>query len=339
MEKTRKKSVVSKPRRRPSAARPKAISCAADAPAPVVTAVASAPVVITAKSVLAKHAADLKSHFVPGLPHWAVLSLIWFGVLLSFGSVLGGARQVTAATYVPPTANPPGGNVPITIWNRMDSVGTQSVAAIDIDGGGPAEVSGVPTGKAIGVAVGTSALNLGPTTSGQNIYFGGAAYDQMHAGDTLMLLQTYKSGAWTDRLRVDRDGNVSASGCFGAKFVGVTATAYTGALNGTGSGYYDANAKCSATFGTSAHVCSSAEMIESLKCAIAGSPIKSVGFNGVDAWTQDGPPGYTAPANDCMGWQSDAGTSLGRMWRFNAVTGGQGFLTTCNQSIKFACCK
>jgi hypothetical protein len=60
--------------------------------------------------------------------------------------------------------------------------------------------------------------------------------------------------------------------------------------------------------------------------------------NGTDMWINGGPPGYTAPANDCVGWTSADSSKFGRKWRKDAV-GGAGTLTFCNQSIQFACCR
>jgi len=266
-----------------------------------------------------------------------------FFVLGSLAFLAGADRFVSsvfAASFNPPSAQPPEGNIPVTVWNRLDSTEKQAAASIEIDGGGPAEDSGgVATGKPVGISVGDVGLNMGKNFGGQNLYYGFAPYANMNAQDRLMLLQTSDSGVWTNRFSVDRDGNLWASGCFGPMVQGVTSANYTGSLNGLAPnhGYFSANAICEAKFSGGGHVCSTAEVLNSIKCkvtALAGGAL-----DGVDAWIQDGPPGFTSPANDCQGWRSNAANHLGRMWRFDPDNGGQGFLTTCNQSIAFACCR
>jgi len=253
-------------------------------------------------------------------------------------------RTVSAATFNPPVAQPPEGNIPVTVWNRVDATEQQTAASIDIDGGGPAEVpAGAETGNPVGVSVGSVGLDLGATHPGQNLFYGFAPYANMNAGDRLLLLQTSDAGVWTTRFSVNGDGDVWARGCFGPMVQGITSRAYNGHLDYpddpdmTDMGYFDANAICEAKFMDGGHVCSTAEILNSVKC---GTPVISGGaLEGVDAWIQDGPPGFTAPANDCQGWQSGANNHLGRMWRFDPANGGQGFLTTCNQTIVFACCR
>lgn len=138
-------------------------------------------------------------------------------------------------------------------------------------------------------------------------------------------------------------GNIDADGCFGPVFVGRTTASSQGNVgtDGVESGYRRANALCDAAI-TGSHVCSTAEILESVKCEVPaivtpGTPWPA--DSNSDAWIQDGPPGFTAPANDCGGWKSAAPNNLGRRWRFNSTTGGDGALTTCQQYIRFACCK
>lgn len=150
----------------------------------------------------------------------------------------------------------------------------------------------------------------------------------------------FRYGGTTDVVTIDPNGTISASGgitsvaCFGPVFVGTTAGTYDGD-NGTG-GYRTVNPLC-ASFGAGAHVCSSAEVMESIRCEAPA--VMSGASNNVDSWIQDGPPGFTAPANDCGGWTSAAGSQLGRKWKWSNTSGGEGRLTTCNQLIKYACCK
>ncbi|MCK4858384.1 MAG: hypothetical protein KAT58_10475, partial [candidate division Zixibacteria bacterium] len=233
------------------------------------------------------------------------------------GVIVGNA--VIASTYIPPTANPPEGNIPSTVWNRLDISGPQQGAAIQIDGGGPAEDGGVKTDIPVGLSVGASFLDLGPIYGGENVYYGVADYNKMKAEpgvgyDYLMLLQTYDDllTSWNNRFSVDKDGNVEISGdlvtegqlkstgCFGPKFVGFTVGEYSGNLGGINMGYDAANDICAFDYGPDAHVCSSAEILNSIKCSKASSPdkIRDPSLDGLGAWINAGPPGYTASSND-----------------------------------------
>jgi len=367
-----------------------------------------------------------------------LLSVLMFvAVGLAIGVTV---HMVRAATYQPPSEDPPGGNVPITIWN-FESSGTKQVSAsIDIDGditlgGEISSPSGLRKwtsesangnfrmtqqdgGSRYGLAWNVDGDNLSTGTyfaTGDPALFmewdtGGFTWNTAPAGtagvavswyptlyagtggrvavghtgpgypldiwstsDTAMLRlnQNTASGLWTgvalarqmnerwfigmddaadgllfrsggadDAMTLSADGDLDTLGCFGPVFVGVTALTYTGHLNGAASGYFNANSLC-AGFGTGAHVCSTAEMLNSIKCASVWPPdkLKDAALNGVDAWVQGGPPGFTAPVNDCQSWSSNNSSHLGRMWRLDSVTGGTGFLTTCNQAIPFACCK
>lgn len=281
--------------------------------------------------------------------------------LLAAALVLAGTswRVVSAATYQGPTAQPPNGNIPLTIWNRTVTTGTQLNAAIAIDGGGPATTSPV------GVAVGSATLDLGSAAGGNNIYYGVADYTKMNATDELMKLQTYSGGIYTDRLTVDRDGlvtvsgglettgSVHGSGCVGKTFIGLTKTGGE-SNNGhyrmsyllstyPGGGYGVVNNRCNADYPGS-HVCRSDEILESFTCSKAGDPIRltTIVPDGTPAWIVAGPPGYAALANDCVGWTSASSSAYGRVWFFDSVKGGSGGQTTCSMTIEglsFACCR
>jgi len=115
-----------------------------------------------------------------------------------------------------------------------------------------------------------------------------------------------------------------------AKWVGYSATA----LNGNRAGYASANTECSAAY-AGAHVCTNGEILFSINSGLLGAnfPLN------VPLWINNGPPGYTANANDCNGWASSAVGDYGALW--NRVGAGDGFgsLQPCNATAKFACCK
>lgn len=140
-----------------------------------------------------------------------------------------------------------------------------------------------------------------------------------------------------NNLTVTSQGDVNSGRCFGPVYVGQTQASYTGNLNGAVNvGYDDANALCAGSVPGS-HVCATGEILETIKCNRASLPVTD------QAWISNGPPGYTARANDCTGWTSsspagDGATVYGAIWVFDA-SGGVGWVTTCNMALKFACCK
>ncbi|HSD12565.1 MAG TPA: hypothetical protein VLC10_03325 [Patescibacteria group bacterium] len=196
--------------------------------------------------------------------------------------------------------------------------------------------SGVVTGSG-GATFGSTAVNLGSATVGQNLIYGLAAYANMHpTGDFIMKLQTYDAAVYTDRLTLNRNGDLKASGCFGKTFAGLTASVWPGNIGS----YYAADNKCGLDFPGS-HVCKVDEMLESIQCSIAGDPIRVSG--GSVAWINGGPPGDPSKnANDCIGWTDNTASSYGRVWIFDNTTGGRGTLTGCNVGgggLKYACCR
>lgn len=259
----------------------------------------------------------------------------FFGLALAFISVGGFViRTVSAATYSPPTALPPGGNIPAIIWNRTGASGTQTNASIDIDGG--VSAGGMNSfGKATLPLTGTQNLIYGNIQSGT-------------ANTSLLLLQN--NGV--TKFRVDPNGNVSyagdisTSGCFGKVFLGLTTSSYTpnlaavpsGHANAGLTGYYSADDKCATQYPGS-HVCRSEEMLESVQCSVSSDPVRTNGGN--FAWIDNGPPGASAyNASDCLGWTSTSASVFGSVWAFDNTTGGRGTLTGCNipVGLKYACC-
>lgn len=127
-------------------------------------------------------------------------------------------------------------------------------------------------------------------------------------------------------------GNITATGCFGPVFAGKNSTNADEMLNGARGGYTEINDLCS-HLGVGSHVCSTEEILNSIKCR--NSAILSA--SGA-AWIVNGPPAFLALANDCNGWHSDANDAYGNIWEFGA-TGGLGHLTSCNTEHHFTCCK
>lgn len=118
------------------------------------------------------------------------------------------------------------------------------------------------------------------------------------------------------------------------RFSATTSASYQGDMGGSQggfTGYKAANYLCAVKLSGS-HLCSSEEIIMTIR---DGDTSNFVGT----AWVANGPPGYTAYANDCMGFTSKGGTILGAFWEFDSTTGGKGWLVNCETSRPLACCK
>ena len=110
---------------------------------------------------------------------------------------------------------------------------------------------------------------------------------------------------------ITTDGNLVVKGCFGAIYRGGTLSTYQGNVSytdpvlGTLNGYKAVNEICKDSAGilSGSHVCSVQEILESIKC---GAALPGTGI----VWVQDGPPGFTANVNDCIGWTSPARPSF-----------------------------
>ncbi|MBW2990012.1 hypothetical protein KY358_06885 [Candidatus Woesearchaeota archaeon] len=128
-------------------------------------------------------------------------------------------------------------------------------------------------------------------------------------------------------------------------FAGKTSTNYNGLMiSGILKGYAAANALCDADFPGS-HICRADEILDT----ITYEDFESIpGWDG-SGWVAGGPPGYTAYANDCLGFTTSASNDggsppnpyLGRAWYFNygGSPAGSGWLVTCNSQIPITCCR
>jgi hypothetical protein len=114
-------------------------------------------------------------------------------------------------------------------------------------------------------------------------------------------------------------------------FVGKTVTTYNGNI-----GSYDiANSACNTAI-SGAHMCT----VEELLNTMIYSNVSSIAAWTGTVWIQGGPPGYTANANDCLGFTSSGSSNLGRFWDFDDTTAnGMAWLTNCANSKSLACCK
>lgn len=102
----------------------------------------------------------------------------------------------------------------------------------------------------------------------------------------------------------------------------------TSTYDGNQTNYAGADALCSADYAGS-HVCSVEEILWLQR---SGSTLPGAG----EGWINDGPPGFTANANDCRGWSINAVGNYGRYWDF---ANAQGWMRGCSNSVAFACCQ
>lgn len=133
-------------------------------------------------------------------------------VLVS-ASILAGvlitARLAGAVEWVEPSAIPPSANPPGFVWTRAPSDPAQPGGQFNVAGAG--RVGGLL--EAISGAVfGSGTLDLGAANEGQNLIYGAADATRINVNDALLLLQTATGGAFSDRLRVNRDGNMAVGG-------------------------------------------------------------------------------------------------------------------------------
>lgn len=140
---------------------------------------------------------------------------------------------------------------------------------------------------------------------------------------------TYDSG--NSRIDCNSEGGAGVSENLTVGIiVGFTASEYDGNLSGaTDIGYVNANAICENEY-TGSYFCTVHEVIYTIR--------QNWSFSGT-YWVANGPPGYTANADDCQGWTSDSNTYLGPFWNFDGnAMAGYGRLTNCAQTKKLACC-
>jgi len=104
-------------------------------------------------------------------------------------------------------------------------------------------------------------------------------------------------------------------------FTGVTPASYDGSQGG----YAAANQLCANNY-LGSHVCVTDEIITTIREGLTPPS---------NAWLIEGPPGYTAYANDCDGWTTNNNTKLGAYWSSD----NKGWLTNCATQKPFACCR
>ncbi len=292
---------------------------------------------------------------------------IFFGAL--------SALPVLAQNWNPaPGTVPPGNNLPGPIWNASAAgfVGPQSASLyINGDGifGGTLTVAGltqldggvtVSGGTLLSndlVVSGSSGLGnytpdpllaltlpqvyIGDGTKGTIIGSYQGQQTQVPAGDiftdgtiTAGGLKIGNNAGIGKVLTSDANGvatwQTTTSGCSSGVFHHLTVGTFDGHIvSGGSSGYAGADQAC----GQGMHICTPDEVLHTVICAAASLP------SGQSTWIANGAPSFTAPAaNDCAGWTSNSSSAYGSFWQFSGASGGYGITTTCNLSLKIACC-
>lgn len=116
-----------------------------------------------------------------------------------------------------------------------------------------------------------------------------------------------------------------------SKFIGTTTVKYFPAFaTSTLTGYQAANDICNSDYFGS-HFCRTYDMI----VTIEQDDISD--WSG-STWIAEGPPGFTANANDCNGWTSSSTAMFGPFWALDSNGGGMAWLTSCQTQKTLACC-
>jgi hypothetical protein len=115
-------------------------------------------------------------------------------------------------------------------------------------------------------------------------------------------------------------------------FVGLSTTV----MSPNQSGYSGVNNNICQAVSSTSHLCTVEDILEIVNNGQAITiPTTSVGY-----WISNGPPGYTANANDCAGFTTSSPNFLGAVWmRNDSYPNGVGALRYCNATGYFACCK
>jgi len=105
--------------------------------------------------------------------------------------------------------------------------------------------------------------------------------------------------------------------------------------NGDNGGYDNANAICDTAYDGS-HICTTEDILRIINSGNVNSiPTTTIGY-----WIVNGPPAYTANANDCVGFTTSSSAMLGNVWiKPPEYPNSFGILRHCNQEHQFACCK
>ena len=238
-----------------------------------------------------------------------------------FGSTTGGMTVQYGANVGIGTTNP---------GYRLSVVDTGTVPVINIwNNSTTKQWTGTRLARG-GTADGAEKWFIGLNATDDNLRFRRTATTDDIVIDTTGKV-TINSLAGTGGLvGVNSSGTLSLTSGSMAVYAGSTAS-HNGLFT---NGYSDANAFCSGTTGLSgSHVCTTGEILNTINSGQANLiPANST------LWISNGPPAFTANANDCQGWTTAAHNSYGAIWNKIGIN-GFGTLNPCDFPYPFACCK
>ena len=164
---------------------------------------------------------------------------------------------------------------------------------------------------------------------GYNQTYSGSTYNETYAGsiNNASYLSTYNEtyNTWAYN-------QTSTSSSSTPMFINYTNVKTTGNIvNGSLVGYAAGTAICNSEIPGS-HMCTTDEVIEVLNLGVYENFTATFRVS-------EGPPGYTANADDCGGWKSDSISFLGAIWVGNSINGGSGALVSCSAERAIGCCK
>jgi hypothetical protein len=230
-----------------------------------------------------------------------------------------------------PQGTPPADNLPSPIWNASaPGFGGPQNASLSISGsagfGGynpdplwristPSAYIGTPPASGTTISSGNIVTDGTVTMTGLKLTTGAAA-------GSILVSDAAGNASWTP---------FSLDYCSsGGVYDHLTAASYNGVVSVNGkTGYAGADEAC----GVGYHLCTPDDILRTVACSPASLPGSGI------AWIGNGAPSFTSPAaNDCAGWTSAGNTTYGSFWQFNGASGGKGFSTSCNLTMKIACC-
>jgi len=228
-------------------------------------------------------------------------------------------------------------------------VGTINDSPINFIASGTSKMLMTSSGKVgIGTTAPATTLHIYPNASTEGLRIVSSDYSPLvvrNSTDLVDLFRVNQSGDVTavtssaTRMRSDNYCDADGNNCFDPSSVGssigyfatVTSGTYTG-NNNNNSGYDYAHGRCNAQLAGS-HVCTAEEILNTIR--------DNKTLPSVNVWIFNGPPGYTAAANDCEARSTNSESDkYGAYWEAPTTDRpkGRGLLVHCDASLNLACC-
>ncbi len=249
---------------------------------------------------------------------------------------LARSQSVVAAMLAGENGNPAGANFGYA--GEQMTLGTISNHPLNFITNGGSKMFLSNNGKlGIGTTSPAAALHIYPQTDTEGLRVVSSNYSPL----------VIVNSSSVDLFRVDETGrarsnaycDINGANCFNPSsgwssnsyFATITSSTYSG-NNNDNPGYDQAHSLCNAQLAGS-HVCSAEEILNTIR---DNKPLPSV-----DVWIFNGPPGYTAAANDCEARSTNSGDSkYGAYWQASTTDNikGRGLLAYCSSKLNLACC-